>query len=39
MLGVEVGGLRLPMVEADEEQIAIVREAHERQGLLQRTAA
>jgi 4-hydroxy-tetrahydrodipicolinate synthase len=35
MLGIEVGGLRLPMVEADEEQRAIVREALEAQGLLE----
>jgi 4-hydroxy-tetrahydrodipicolinate synthase len=39
MLGLEVGGLRLPLVEADEEQRAIVRGALERQGLLERTAA
>lgn len=39
MLGVEVGGLRLPLVEADPEQHQTVRTALERQGLLQRTAA
>ncbi len=33
-LGHDVGGLRLPLVEADEEQLAIVRGALERQGLL-----
>ena len=34
MLGVRVGGLRLPMVEASEEEAAHVRAALERHGLL-----
>jgi 4-hydroxy-tetrahydrodipicolinate synthase len=34
MIGVEVGGLRLPMVEASEEERAVVRAALERYGLL-----
>jgi 4-hydroxy-tetrahydrodipicolinate synthase len=34
MLGIEVGGLRLPMVEASEEEAAHVRAALERHGLL-----
>jgi 4-hydroxy-tetrahydrodipicolinate synthase len=34
MLGHEVGGLRLPLVEASEEERAAVREALERHGLL-----
>ena len=34
MLGVGVGGLRLPMVEASEEEAAQVRAALERHGLL-----
>ena len=34
MLGLIGGTLRLPMVEADEEQRAVVRDALERQGLL-----
>jgi 4-hydroxy-tetrahydrodipicolinate synthase len=34
MLGHDVGGLRLPLVEADEAELAIVRGALERQGLL-----
>jgi 4-hydroxy-tetrahydrodipicolinate synthase len=34
MLGHEVGGLRLPLVEASEEERAVVREALERHGLL-----
>jgi 4-hydroxy-tetrahydrodipicolinate synthase len=36
MLGHEVGGLRLPLVEASEEERRIVREALEAQGLLER---
>jgi len=35
MLGHRVGGLRLPLVEADAEQSAAVRSALERHGLLQ----
>jgi 4-hydroxy-tetrahydrodipicolinate synthase len=35
MLGHHVGGLRLPLVEADAEQSAVVRGALERHGLLQ----
>ena len=34
LLGHEVGGLRLPLVEADESELAIIRGALERQGLL-----
>jgi 4-hydroxy-tetrahydrodipicolinate synthase len=34
LLGHEVGGLRLPMVEADEHELAVVRGALERHGLL-----
>ena len=34
MLGVKVGGLRLPMVEASEDEAAQVRAALERHGLL-----
>ncbi|HSD79008.1 MAG TPA: 4-hydroxy-tetrahydrodipicolinate synthase [Solirubrobacteraceae bacterium] len=34
LLGHRVGGLRLPLVEADEHETAVVREALERHGLL-----
>jgi 4-hydroxy-tetrahydrodipicolinate synthase len=34
MLGHEVGGLRLPLVEASEDERAVVRTALERHGLL-----
>jgi 4-hydroxy-tetrahydrodipicolinate synthase len=34
LLGHEVGGLRLPMVEADEHELAVIRGALERHGLL-----
>jgi 4-hydroxy-tetrahydrodipicolinate synthase len=34
LLGHDVGGLRLPLLEADESELAIVRGALERQGLL-----
>jgi 4-hydroxy-tetrahydrodipicolinate synthase len=34
LLGHDVGGLRLPLVEADESELAVVRGALERQGLL-----
>ena len=34
MLGHDVGGLRLPLVEASEEEKAVVRDALERHGLL-----
>jgi 4-hydroxy-tetrahydrodipicolinate synthase len=34
MLGHEVGGLRLPLVEASDEEKAVVREALERVGVL-----
>jgi 4-hydroxy-tetrahydrodipicolinate synthase len=34
LLGHEVGTLRLPMVEADEEELAIIRSVLERHGLL-----
>jgi 4-hydroxy-tetrahydrodipicolinate synthase len=36
MLGHDVGGLRLPLVEASEDEKAVVREAMERHGLLAR---
>jgi 4-hydroxy-tetrahydrodipicolinate synthase len=39
MLGHEVGGLRLPLIEADEEQRAAVRAMLERHGLLQTAGA
>jgi 4-hydroxy-tetrahydrodipicolinate synthase len=39
LLGHNVGGLRLPLVEADEQERAIVRTALERHGLLSSTAA
>lgn len=39
MIGVRVGGVRLPLVEVDEEQAAIVRGALERHGLLQTAKA
>ena len=34
LLGHDVGGLRLPMVEADEHELATIRAALERHGLL-----
>jgi 4-hydroxy-tetrahydrodipicolinate synthase len=34
LLGHDVGGLRLPLVEADESELSVVRAALERQGLL-----
>jgi 4-hydroxy-tetrahydrodipicolinate synthase len=34
LLGHEVGGLRLPLVEATDDEIEVVREALERAGLL-----
>ncbi len=34
MLGHEVGGFRLPMVDASEDEAAVIRAALERQGLL-----
>jgi 4-hydroxy-tetrahydrodipicolinate synthase len=34
MIGLEVGGLRLPLVEASEEERAVIREALERHNLL-----
>jgi 4-hydroxy-tetrahydrodipicolinate synthase len=36
MLGHDVGGLRLPLVEVSEEEKSVVREAMERHGLLAR---
>lgn len=36
LLGHRVGGLRLPLVEADAEQLAVVRAGLERQGLLEK---
>ncbi|MEA2340430.1 MAG: 4-hydroxy-tetrahydrodipicolinate synthase [Solirubrobacteraceae bacterium] len=39
MMGHPVGGVRLPLVEVDEEQAAIVRGALERHGLLQTARA
>jgi 4-hydroxy-tetrahydrodipicolinate synthase len=38
MLGIRVGGLRLPLVEADEEESAAVRAMLERHGLLETAA-
>ena len=37
LLGHRVGGLRLPMVEADERELATIRAALERHGLLAAT--
>jgi 4-hydroxy-tetrahydrodipicolinate synthase len=34
LLGLEVGGVRLPLVEADEDEVARIRAALERRGLL-----
>jgi 4-hydroxy-tetrahydrodipicolinate synthase len=34
MLGHEVGGFRLPLVEASEDETAVIRGALERHGLL-----
>ena len=34
MIGLEVGGLRLPLVDASEEERAVIREALERHNLL-----
>jgi 4-hydroxy-tetrahydrodipicolinate synthase len=34
LMGHEAGGLRLPLVEASEEEMAVIREALERHGLL-----
>ena len=34
MAGHEVGGLRLPLVEASDEESAVIRTALERHGLL-----
>jgi 4-hydroxy-tetrahydrodipicolinate synthase len=34
LLGHRVGGLRLPMVEADERELGVIRAALERHGLL-----
>jgi 4-hydroxy-tetrahydrodipicolinate synthase len=39
LLGHAVGGLRLPMVEADEQELAIVRRALESHGLLATASA
>jgi 4-hydroxy-tetrahydrodipicolinate synthase len=39
LLGHRVGGLRLPLVEADEDETRAVRETLERHGLLQGAAA
>jgi 4-hydroxy-tetrahydrodipicolinate synthase len=39
MLGLEAGGLRLPLVEATENEKAVVRSTLERVGVLSRTAA
>ena len=36
MAGHEVGGLRLPLVEASEDEAAVIRVALERHGLLAR---
>ena len=34
LLGHRVGGLRLPLVEADERELAVIQAMLERQGLL-----
>jgi 4-hydroxy-tetrahydrodipicolinate synthase len=39
MLGMDVGGVRLPLTECDESELAVVRGALERHGLLQVPAA
>jgi 4-hydroxy-tetrahydrodipicolinate synthase len=39
MIGLPAGGVRLPLVEVDEEEAAIVRGALERHGLLQTAGA
>jgi 4-hydroxy-tetrahydrodipicolinate synthase len=39
MMGIEVGGLRLPLVEASEDEKAQVRAVLERHGVLRTTAA
>jgi 4-hydroxy-tetrahydrodipicolinate synthase len=39
MLGFQVGGLRLPLIEADDAQRTVVRDSLERHGLLQSAAA
>ena len=39
MIGLPVGGVRLPLVEVDEEEAGIVRGALERHGLLQTAGA
>ena len=39
MLGIEVGGVRLPIVEATEDERAAVRAVLERHGLLQAARA
>jgi 4-hydroxy-tetrahydrodipicolinate synthase len=38
LLGHHVGGLRLPLVEADESELATVRAVLERHGLLEAAA-
>jgi 4-hydroxy-tetrahydrodipicolinate synthase len=39
LLGLPVGGLRLPMVTADEHELGVIRTMLERQGLLEGAAA
>jgi 4-hydroxy-tetrahydrodipicolinate synthase len=39
LLGHEVGGLRLPLVEADDAELEVIRGALERRGLLESAAA
>jgi 4-hydroxy-tetrahydrodipicolinate synthase len=39
MLGFQVGGLRLPLIEADDAEREVVRTSLERHGLLQSAAA
>jgi 4-hydroxy-tetrahydrodipicolinate synthase len=39
LLGYDVGGLRLPLVDADDREVAVVRSALERVGLLTAAAA
>lgn len=39
LLGHRVGGLRLPLVEADEDELAVIRSMLERHGMLQRAGS
>ncbi len=39
LIGLDVGGHRLPLVDADEDELAVIRGALERHGLLERARA